>query len=112
MNRETTLRVRVVGGSMWPAFRDGEEITVRTLVDPAAIRPGDVALVYLGSHALLHRVCRVRAGGVIARGDALVHEDAPVPLERVVGVAVNPRRLRGVLARAIARLRALRRRLS
>ncbi len=84
------VRVRVRGGSMWPALRDGQVV----LVGPATfqtLRVGDVVLYRRGETLVLHRVVR-RAGGVVwVQGDARPCPDGPLAPGALVGRV--PRRL-------------------
>lgn len=84
------VRVRVRGGSMWPALRDGQAVEVW----PAsweALRVGDVVLYARGETLILHRVVRRWAGRVWVQGDARPRPDGW--LERAALLGRLPRRL-------------------
>jgi hypothetical protein len=110
--RCATLRAR--GGSMWPAIRDGDVLTLAPLRGgdqsrtaplhrrdeswAAPLRAGDVVALRCGEALVVHRVVRCESGGVVLRGDALPREDgafaASAILGRVVAVRRGSRRLR------------------
>lgn len=96
---------------MSPAIAPGDEVEIDPFSRPPRI--GEVVL-YLddGGATILHRVVDRRAGWIRTAGDASSTLDAPVPLERVLGIAKLPSRpalsrLRFWRSRARAGLRAL-----
>lgn len=101
------LRLRVTGTSMLPAIWPGEVLLIRR---DGALQagPGDVILFERDGRLCAHRVVRRMEGPVwITRGDRLMHDDAPVSgdelLGRVVGVprqTVAQRAVAFVLARS------------
>ena len=87
---------------MEPALRDGDAVVV-DLRDGSEARVGDVVLVLDDDgHTILHRVIARSRGALVTHGDARLGPDAPVALERVLGIARVPRRP------LLARLRRLR----
>ncbi|MFH2100060.1 MAG: signal peptidase I [Pseudomonadota bacterium] len=84
------VRVRVTGGSMFPAIRSGDVVTLAPL-DPGSARPGDVVLFRdVSDRLVLHRVLETgtRPDGepwVRTRGDSAAGEDLPVSGDRVLG---------------------------
>jgi phage repressor protein C with HTH and peptisase S24 domain len=90
-----TLRAR--GGSMWPAIRDGDVLTLAPLRagdegGPPAVRPGDVVALRCGEALVVHRVVRCEGGGVVLRGDALPREDGAFAASAILGRVVAVRR--------------------
>ena len=88
--RSIPVEVRMSGGSMRPAIEDGDIITILPLKD-APIKPGDVVLYQSRfDTAVIHRVIRVEKSSsermVVTRGDASSQTDAPVPLDRILGI--------------------------
>lgn len=78
------LVLRAQGHSMWPAVRDGEEVTVLPLT-AAPLAPGAIALVALGSRLVLHRIIATSASGLVTKGDAVPHADPPVAARDLLG---------------------------
>jgi hypothetical protein len=115
--RERPVEVTVRGGCMAPLLADGERVAVA----PARLYwPGDVVVFQAADGRLLvHRLLGFRrAAGALAcvtRGDGVPRHDAPVPLSRVLGRVVAPRRARPAVAdrlrAALAFLRLAARRL-
>ena len=88
--REATVRAR--GGSMAPALRDGD---VLTLAAPGRFRPGDLAAARAGDALVIHRVLREERACLLLRGDACRSADGLfVPLARVVRARRGQRPLR------------------
>lgn len=89
-------RVRVGGPSMSPTLRSGDQVLVRTVRDPAGVRPGDVVLARFPSRPgllVVKRVQRAVDGGHWVQGDnPFVTDDS-----RAFGTAV-------VVGRVVARL--------
>lgn len=106
-----SLRAR--GGSMWPALRDGDVLTVAPLTHPPV--RGEVVAALRDGALTVHRVHRTGDGGsdnenetqnpsnsgtagssarasVFLRGDALAREDPPFQPEQLIGRVVRARR--------------------
>ncbi len=75
-----TIEARFTGASMEPAIPSGSRLRLRC---GAPVAPGDVAALVHDGHVLVHRVLAVAPPLVLARGDARVVPDPPLPLERV-----------------------------
>lgn len=88
--RSATLRAR--GGSMWPAIRDGDVLTLSPLGGAAPLRRGDVVALHCGGALVVHRVVRCEPGGVVLRGDALPREDGAFAVSAVLGRVVSVQR--------------------
>ncbi len=107
--RGLRVRVRVTGGSMFPAIRSGDVVTLAPVPDGAA-GPGDVVLIRDASNRLvLHRVIAagLREDGrpwVCTRGDSAAGEDLPVAGDRVLGRAESVTR-RPLWREALSRAR-------
>lgn len=85
------IRLRAVGGSMLPAMRPGDLLSVRTQPRETIAR-GDVILFRRHGRLLAHRVVG-RAPGLsppafIVQGDGLSHPDPPVPQADLLGRVV------------------------
>lgn len=81
--------VRVSGGSMYPALRDGDVVFVSSRRKPVA---GDIALLHAPGHGpVLHRVVeRQEDGTLLTKGDANRLPDfAPTPETAVRGTVVR-----------------------
>lgn len=85
------IRIRVRGGSMASALRDGDEVDVR-IASGREAGIGDVVLVLAERTTVLHRVIARDARGVRTQGDASRAPDPLVPFERVLGIAEVPSR--------------------
>jgi signal peptidase I len=77
----------VKGASMSPYLAEGDALVLQR-VAPSSLREGDVVLLRLDGHPVLHRVvgiARAEDGGlsVITRGDANPAPDTPVPIGAV-----------------------------
>ena len=94
------------GDSMHPSIGSGDLLEVE-LVDPGAIRRGDVVLARLSRGLTAHRVVRImRDGTFITRGDNAPGNDEPFTAQAIVGRVRAPRRWPGWFA-VRRRLRAL-----
>ncbi len=106
-------RARVVGSSMRPTLRDGDELELRG-GEPA---PGEVLAVAHDGRLVVHRLVRRERERLILRGDANLREDPPVPPEALLGrvtaawrageplpLGVPPNRLASLRTRALLRL--------
>jgi len=91
----TTVRFRAEGISMHPAIRDGEAISIVSVVTDDIVS-GDVLLCRHGGRVLAHRVVRVTTCGLERffelRGDANASCDTPIGAGAVVGKVVGVRR--------------------
>ena len=89
------FRFRVLGHSMTPTLRPGDEVLVER-TDPASLAPGDVILVRHGGHLILHRLLDIQGRGtrqlLLTGGDHLRRADPPVPVGALVGRAVSAHR--------------------
>jgi signal peptidase I len=118
-------RIRVHGGSMFPAIRSGDVLTVRAST-LGQIRPGDVVVMRDAARVYAHRLVRCvwldGAPHLVTRGDAHWRTDPPRAatglIGRVARIARAGRdeapvpcmlvdRARGLLASEWTRLRAL-----
>ena len=104
--RGQSLRFTARGGSMRPAIRHGDEITVAA-VAPEAIVAGDILMVD-GAPPKIHRAQGINKtrGEVITQGDGCASADQPNPLSSVIGKVVQVDR-RKWWQRLQARLRTL-----
>jgi len=81
--------IRAPGGSMLPTIQRGSLVRVEA-VPTEGIVNGDVVLALTADgEPLLHRAIDVAASRITTRGDAAIHEDPPVPLARVIGIATH-----------------------
>ena len=102
--RGRSVAVRARGGSMRPALRDGDVITLGPL--DRAPRRGEVVAARRGSLLIIHRVVRVirviaqGPGGVALRGDACAAGDGVFSLGELLGRAISVRRGGERLSRA------------
>jgi hypothetical protein len=131
------VRFRAPGRSMHPTIRHAEMVIVAPLT-PAGLALGDIVLSRCGEKLTVHRFVRRTADPtedadpseprrpmVVLRGDACRVCDPPIPESRILGKVVaierrgrrvNPyglhsewvRRIYGLLARLISRLRSIR----
>lgn len=74
---------------MCPAIDENDFISIEPVIrDQLAI--GDVILyASLSDTAVIHRIVKIDGGIIVTRGDACAMEDAPVPIDRVLGKVVN-----------------------
>ena len=79
------VRIRVFGGSMSPALRPGDVLSIRHATADG-LRPGDVVLFRRHGRLFAHRVLDSTQAGTLTRGDAHTHDDPIVPREDVLGV--------------------------
>lgn len=72
---------------MRPCLEPGRRALIRTGIDPARLRVGDVAAVPVGRGGALalHRIRSISRGRVTAQGDACARPDPPVDAARVHG---------------------------
>jgi signal peptidase len=80
--RGAAARMRVGGGSMEPALRDGDVVLIERL---ERCQRGDVVVAKLDGRIVMHRVVSVGADRVQLRGDNRVECDPPIALEDVIG---------------------------
>jgi signal peptidase I len=92
VRRGGTVHVRVVGISMLPLLRPGDEIIVAPL-RPEGPQVGEVLMVVNRRGLLTHRVVARKATTVYTRGDNATGDDPPNALSDVVGRVVG--RVRG-----------------
>jgi hypothetical protein len=112
LNRGHSIRFRAPGGSMYPTICDRDLITVET-IKPAAVIAGDIILYEHKSKVTVHRVMRILKRSeknsrsahqgpqdrslsetleFVFRGDAAIHDDAPVTSEQILGKVVSIQR--------------------
>jgi signal peptidase len=82
------VRLKVTGSSMLPAIWPGDVVTVRRC-DLSELQPGQIALYSQEGKLTVHRVKRVLADHLIARGDSVPRCDPPVNSIGVVGQVVT-----------------------
>lgn len=76
---------------MLPAISRGALVRVEA-VPAGGLAIGDVVLALTADgEPLLHRVAAVFDNHIATRGDAVSHDDPPVPLARVIGIATHVR---------------------
>ena len=81
-----SVRFPILGWSMYPLLRDGDEVLV-VPADGRELRRGDVALYRrAGGPLVLHRVCRADASGLCFVGDNQREIEGPLPRGQVRGV--------------------------
>jgi len=90
LSRNLPIQLRMSGSSMSPAIADGDVITVEPVGDDEPIKQGDIVLYHSRfDTAVIHRVIRLERASsdrcILTRGDAASHNDAPVPLHRILG---------------------------
>lgn len=118
LGRGLRATVRARGGSMWPALRDGDVLTLQPLPPSRASGHRAVLAVRCGDALVIHRAVARRGDAVVLRGDANPAPDGAFPLTAILGEVVAVRRdgrpvrlssgrLAGVL-RFVRRVRALR----
>ena len=81
------LRLRATGASMLPAIAPGDMLDFRK-PPCGSIAPGQVLLIRRHGRFVVHRMVGEQAGMILARGDALAANDAPVEPSDVIGVLV------------------------
>jgi signal peptidase I len=125
LRKHGEIRIAALGLSMLPTLWPGDILTIRT-VSVSECKPEDVVLYERKGRLVIHRIVRHRfARGerfLITRGDAISHEDNPVPAGHLLGrvTAVErggrsapvaslsrPTRLAGLVLGSSARLRSL-----
>ena len=77
------------GGSMTPALRDGDCLTVEPLDGVPA--PGEIVVASRDGRLVTHRVVWAGDGWAVTRGDACKRADPAVRLDEVVGRVVAVR---------------------
>lgn len=97
--------VWLIGGSMHPTLREGDEL----FVEPRTGRPrlGDVIVFPYSGRMLAHRVIGLESGIVLAAGDASVGQRERVPFDVIVGIVRSARRHGRTLPRPSSPLRAM-----
>jgi signal peptidase I len=79
------VRLIVSGASMLPALWPGDLVTVRRC-EAAELQPGSIAVYRREEKLIAHRIVRITAGELIARGDSRPRCDRPVAVSAVIGV--------------------------
>ena len=114
LGRGLPVTILARGGSMRPALRDGDVLTVAPLSGPA--RVGEVVAARRGRLLALHRVHEVQGGRVRLCGDACAQDDGFFTPGELLGRAVavrragrtlTPLRLGGAWGRLLGFLRPL-----
>ena len=85
------VRIRALGGSMFPVIRSGDVLSVRRCaVD--AVRPGDVVLLQADDRLFAHRLIEKRGerhlSSLVTRGDAHWRNDPLRPGSALLGQVV------------------------
>lgn len=80
------LRLRSRGGSMIPALREGDVVTV---IAQKKCRLGDIILYRQGDSLVMHRVVAKSATRIITKGDAVGKLDRPITSQDIWGWAVS-----------------------
>jgi signal peptidase I len=109
LRRGCCVRFRVSGGSMRPAIRHGDVLTVAP-VAPCDITPGAVAVYRRFDRLLAHRVVRVDADEsgarvFVLRGDAASACDPPVAESQMLGAVLKTERRTSAIRSHAAMLR-------
>jgi hypothetical protein len=113
LRRGQRATVRARGGSMWPALRDGDVLTLQGIpedpdlqglkefprsqeitkdLDLQVLQHRDVVAVRCGDALVIHRAVRQESGQLLLRGDACPAPDGCFPLAAVLGRVVSVRR--------------------
>jgi signal peptidase len=78
-------RLTVSGGSMWPFIPSGAAVVIEPYRG-TNVRVGDIALAQRpDGDCLLHRVARIRAGGIYLLGDAQEALEGPFTPHQLLG---------------------------
>ncbi len=96
LTRQGLLWVREATASMLPLIRPGDEIRLAP-VEPDRVVPGMLIAYRRDARLGIHRVLARDGAGVVAKGDALVSPDAPLPWNQVVARVAALRRPTGRL---------------
>ncbi len=109
------VRLTITTGSMSPALRPGDQVTVRK-VNPDELRLGDVVVFQSAGAFVAHRlIARSRHDGQLfltTKGDAAPEADAPWEPSALVGVIVARRRGDGETSLETRRVRTVNRMLA
>jgi hypothetical protein len=84
LRRFGAARLRVFGGSMWPAVRPGDVVHVRAVL-PADLATGDVILFVRHGALFAHRLVGRQGHVLRTRGDAHWRRDPPLRPSQVLG---------------------------
>lgn len=88
--RGHSVRFRARGHSMHPIIRSDDYLLVEPLSEPfSRIARGDVVLTLADRGLTAHRVIAIADDVVITRGDNAPGPDAPVTMERVLGLVTH-----------------------
>ncbi len=82
------LRLKVMGGSMFPAIRPGDVVTLER-AESHQLAPGTIVSYRSGDLLITHRVKRVMGLQLIAQGDTVSRRDAPIPSSEILGKVVS-----------------------
>lgn len=87
--RGEVVQIDVLGSSMWPLLRRGDQLTVVPCNGAPAL--GSVAVAVIGRAMVAHRVIHVAPDVVMLQGDAALEPDAPLRPVAVLGQVVVAR---------------------
>ena len=82
--RDGAVWVSESSDSMAPLVRAGDRLRLGAAA-LGDLRPGQLVAFRRGGRLVVHRVVARDATGVVSKGDALSHRDAPVPVGDIVG---------------------------
>jgi phage repressor protein C with HTH and peptisase S24 domain len=101
------------GGSMEPAYSDGDWLLVEPVSTSRPARIGEVVIARRSDRLVSHRLVALRDGLALTRGDACARLDPAVQIGALIGRVVDVRRrgrvlgtVRRVARRVRSRLRA------
>ena len=97
VRRFGAVRFRAHGGSMFPAIRSGDVLTIHRCA-PADTRRGDIVVMHDGERLFAHRLIEIEGNGdglqLVTRGDAHWRRDPPRAfVGRVVAIEREGREL-------------------
>jgi signal peptidase I len=92
------------GGSMAPAYRDGDWLLLEPVSAGATVRPGEVVVARRGPLLVTHRVVSLQNGLLVTKGDSCTRPDPPIAADALLGRVVGVRRSPGFFMR-LRRLR-------
>ncbi len=92
------FRMRMMGVSMLPIFREGDELIVEP--QPESIRVGDVVVYRRAGRSVVHRVVGMRRSGgeklLMRKGDRVRSFDPALPLHMILGRVAKKRTISGI----------------
>ncbi len=81
------IRLRVISDSMAPLLKIGDTVIV-VPISPAALRRGDVIVVWRNEEFITHRLVTWRHGLWFTKGDRFHYLDPPIKKEAVLGKVI------------------------